>query len=104
MKSISRRDFVKRSVTASAAMAATTTAMTSDKALGQDRTSEHLKIIGICCSPRKTKTTAASLLVCLEAAKETGSNIETELIELAGLKIQGSIAERTKKNVRNRNT
>jgi multimeric flavodoxin WrbA len=92
MKSISRRDFVKRSMTASAAMAATTTTMTSDKALGQSRTDRRLKIIGICCSPRKAKTTAASLLVCLEAAKETGPNIEVELIELAPLKIQGSLA------------
>ncbi|MCX5656540.1 MAG: flavodoxin family protein [Planctomycetota bacterium] len=46
-----------------------------------------IKIVGLSCSPRKGKTTAAALQVCLDAAKAVGPNIEVELIELAGLNI-----------------
>jgi len=46
-----------------------------------------IKVIGLSCSPRKGKTTAAALQVCLDAAKAVGPNIEVELIELAGLNI-----------------
>ncbi|OHB66953.1 MAG: hypothetical protein A2V70_08665 [Planctomycetes bacterium RBG_13_63_9] len=37
-------------------------------------------------------TTFASLQVCLEAAREVSDRIEVELIELAGMKIDGSLA------------
>ena len=46
-----------------------------------------IKIIGLSTSPRKGKTTAAALRVCLDAAKAAGPGIEVELIELAGLNI-----------------
>ncbi|HUT62011.1 MAG TPA: flavodoxin family protein [Phycisphaerae bacterium] len=46
-----------------------------------------IKIIGLSCSPRKGKTTAAALQVCLDAAKAVGPNVEVELIELAGMNI-----------------
>ncbi len=46
-----------------------------------------IKIIGLSCSPRKGKTTAAALQVCLDAAKAVGPDIEVELIELAGMGI-----------------
>jgi len=46
-----------------------------------------IKIIGLSTSPRKGKTTAAALRVCLDAAKTAGPNIEVELIELAGKSI-----------------
>jgi len=46
-----------------------------------------IKIIGLSCSPRPGKTTAAALTVALEAAKAAGPNVETELVELAGLNI-----------------
>ncbi|MBE3070352.1 MAG: flavodoxin family protein [Planctomycetes bacterium] len=46
-----------------------------------------VKIIGLSTSPRKGKTTAAALQVCLEAAKAVGPNVEVELIELAGMGI-----------------
>ena len=45
------------------------------------------KILGVSCSPRPGKTTAAALKVCLEAAKAAGPKVETELVELAGLNI-----------------
>ena len=51
-----------------------------------------VRIIGIACSPRKGKTTAASLQVCLQAAAQVDRRIEVELIELAGMKIDGSLA------------
>ncbi len=51
-----------------------------------------IKILGICCSLRKGKTTAAALGICLEAVKAAGGRIEVELIELAGLKIPAQVA------------
>lgn len=51
-----------------------------------------MKIVGICCSPRKRKTTKYALGVCLSAAKEAFSLIDTQLIELAGMKIGGCLA------------
>ncbi len=50
------------------------------------------KIIGISCSPRQGKTTAAALAVCLEAAKEQSPGLETELIELAEFSIPAQLA------------
>jgi multimeric flavodoxin WrbA len=50
------------------------------------------KIIAISCSPRKGKGTAASLQECLKGAKGVGDAIEIELIDLAGLDIEGSVA------------
>jgi multimeric flavodoxin WrbA len=49
------------------------------------------KIIGVSCSPRKGKSTATSLTECLKGAKAV-TGIETELIELGGLDIDGSLA------------
>ena len=51
-----------------------------------------IKILGICCSPRKGKTTAAALSICLDAVKAFDGRIEVELIELAGRKIPGEVA------------
>ena len=53
---------------------------------------DKIRIIGIACSPRKGKTTAAALQICLKAAADVDPRIETELIELAGMKIDGSLA------------
>ena len=51
-----------------------------------------VKIIGVSCSPRKDRTTAAAVRVCLDAAKGAGPDIEIELIDLGGLKIPGDLA------------
>jgi len=51
-----------------------------------------IRIVAVSCSPRKGKSTASALQVCLDAAKEVSPRIETELIELAGLKINGNVA------------
>lgn len=88
MESVTRRDFVKNSVAAGAAVAATTVTAAQAAAPAE----ATVKILAISCSPRQGKTTATALGVSLQAAKEIGPRIETELIELAGLKINGSIA------------
>jgi multimeric flavodoxin WrbA len=89
MKSISRRNFVRDSVAAGAAM----TTMTVSAAVEPTTSTEgRIKIVAVSCSPRKGQTTATALGVCLQAAKEVSDKIETEMIELAGLKINGNVA------------
>jgi multimeric flavodoxin WrbA len=51
-----------------------------------------IKILGVSCSPRKGKTTAAGLQVCLDAAKAVSPNVEVELLDLGGLNINGCLA------------
>jgi len=69
----------------------TATATTSAQASAGSR-DKTIRIVGISCSPRKGKTTAASLQVCLDAAEKVDPRIDVELIELAGMKIDGSLA------------
>jgi len=52
----------------------------------------EMKIIGISCSPRKGKTTKYALEVCLQAVKETVPDVETMLIELSDMKMNGCLA------------
>jgi multimeric flavodoxin WrbA len=75
-----RRKFLATTLVAGTAVSATSTAATA-----QDR--KAVKIVGVSCSPRKGKTTAAALSICLEAAKAVDSSVTTELIELAGRNI-----------------
>jgi len=51
-----------------------------------------MKIVGISCSPRKGKSTKFALDVCLQAVKEMVPDVETMLIELSELKINGCLA------------
>jgi len=51
-----------------------------------------MKILGICCSPRKGQTTFKAMETCLAAAREVNDEIETELIELAGKNVGPCIA------------
>jgi len=51
-----------------------------------------MKIIGICCSPRKEKTTYFALKSALDAIKEAYPDMDTELIDLAGKDINGCIS------------
>lgn len=89
MKTVTRRDFVRNSVAAGAAASAIPGPAAAANPPASD---EKVKIVAVSCSPRKGKSTAAALQVCLDAAKEISPRIETELIELAGLKINGSVA------------
>ncbi|HUT34892.1 MAG TPA: flavodoxin family protein [Planctomycetota bacterium] len=51
-----------------------------------------VKIVGVACSPRKGKTTAAAVQAVLDAAKAASPAIEVELIELADMNINGAVA------------
>jgi multimeric flavodoxin WrbA len=51
-----------------------------------------MKIVGVSCSPRRGRTTAEALGACLDAAKAAVPDVETELLELAGLEIRGCLA------------
>jgi len=86
MKSLTRRDFVRSSMAAGAAVTAAAAAEPGAPTGGT------IRIIAISCSPRKGKTTATALGVCLQAVKEVSNRIETELIELADFKIPGNVA------------
>jgi multimeric flavodoxin WrbA len=62
------------------------------QALAQQALGQGVKIVGIACSPRKGRTTAAAVSLCLDAAKQAGANIETELIDLGGMSIPAQVA------------
>ena len=83
---LSRRGFLG---TAGTLAAGAMLAAPAHAAEGEDR--ESIKILGICCSPRPGKTTATALKVGLEAARAVADNVEVELIELAGLNINGAV-------------
>ncbi len=88
---LTRRNFLGTAGAVAAVGAATRAAAAdaTDTASG-DR---PIKIVGIGCSPREESTTAASLQVCLDAAKEVApERIQVQLIKLAGMRINGSLA------------
>ena len=86
---VTRRMFIK---TSGSGAAAGTAAFAMAGGAAQTPAAEKIRTIGIACSPRKGKTTAAALAVCLKAAEEVDPRITGELVELAGLKIDGSLA------------
>ena len=73
---MNRREFLTTTLAAGATTSTVSAAATQD--------GKGIKIIGVSCSPRKGKTTAAALSICLEAAKAVDPRVNTELIELAG--------------------
>jgi multimeric flavodoxin WrbA len=82
-RDVSRRGFLAAAGAASiAGLAGQAAAGPAAKAAGK-----AIKIIGVSCSPRKGKTTAAGLQACLEAAAKVDPGIQTELIELGGMDI-----------------
>ena len=90
---LSRRSFLGAAGTAVAAGAGAVTARASAEKPAEASPSGPIKILAVCCSPRAGKSTAAALQVCLDAAKEVDPDgIEIELIELAGMKINGNLA------------
>jgi len=78
-------------VGAAVAVGAATNALAAPAAAAEKTAEKKTKIIAVCCSPRKGKSTAAALKVCLAAAAEI-PGVTTELIELAGLAIPGQVA------------
>ncbi|MFH1920873.1 MAG: flavodoxin family protein [Planctomycetota bacterium] len=88
---LTRRGFL--GAAGSAAAAGAVTAAASAHVAEDDSASQPIKILGICASPRKGMSTATALKVALEAAKEVApESIEIELIELAGMKLNGDLA------------
>jgi len=75
---MNRREFLTTTLATGATTSTVSAAAQGGKAI---------KIIGVSCSPRKGKTTAAALGICLEAAKAVDPRVTTELIELAGRNI-----------------
>ncbi len=87
---LSRRKFLETAGTVAAGTVALSTASADAAEPGP---AKSIKIIGISTSPRKGKTTAAALQVCLEAAKAVDpERIDTELLELADLRLNGNMA------------
>jgi multimeric flavodoxin WrbA len=80
---MTRRAFLGAAV---AAGTATGTLAVGD-AQAETPAAKSVKIVGVSCSPRPGKTTAAAVAVALGAAKAADPAIETELVELAGLNI-----------------
>jgi multimeric flavodoxin WrbA len=89
MKSFTRRDFVGGLMAGSAGVATAAELTTPPR---EATPPEKVRILGISCSYRKGKTTAAALGVCLQAAREVSDRIETELIELADFPFSGKVA------------
>ena len=88
---ITRRGFL--TVAGSAAAVGTAAQVATAQAEDKDSPAKPMKILGIACSARAGKSTATALAAALEAAKAVDpDNIETELVELAGLKINGLVA------------
>jgi multimeric flavodoxin WrbA len=88
---LSRRKFLEGAGTVVAAGAALASA--SGALAGDAPARKPVKIMAISTSPRKRKTTAAGLKICLDAAKAVDpEHIETELVELAGINIPGGPA------------
>jgi len=85
---VTRREFLGKAGTVAAVGAGTGVALAAADASSAEK--RPIKIIGICCSPRKGKSTATSLRACLDAAREAGA--EVELIELAEMNIPGAVA------------
>jgi len=79
-----RRSFLK--VAGATAVAGTIAALTLN---GAEQNEKPIKIIGVSCSPRKGMTTAKAVQIALDAAKTVSPRIQTELIDLGGLKISG---------------
>ena len=84
-----RRNFLTWGIVASTTFAST--GKTADKTANN----KTIRIIGVSCSPREGKTTATSIKAALDAAAKVDSRIQTELIDLGGLEISGSLGGST---------
>lgn len=87
---VTRRQFLGKAGTVAAVGTGTATALAADA--NEAAEARPMRIVGVCCSPRKGKNTVAALQVCLDAAKAVGDNVEVDLIDLAGLRIPGEPA------------
>jgi multimeric flavodoxin WrbA len=88
----SRRQFLAAAGSGAAVAGSLATFAAATSHAAENAAAKPLKILGICCSPRKGKTTATALQLCLDSAKAISPRIAVEMIELAGLKIPGQVA------------
>lgn len=90
---VTRRGFLGRTApwAASAGVLATGLAAAAEQD-GTATAARGMKVLGISCSPRKGKTTAQAVSICLDAIRATVPGIETELIDLGGKNINGCVA------------
>jgi multimeric flavodoxin WrbA len=84
-----RRNFITGGIVATTALASTS--KTATKAVNE----RAIRIVGVSCSPRENKTTATSIKIALDAAKKVDPHIQTELVDLGGLEISGSLGGST---------
>ena len=92
-KPIARRSALGAGGAALAAGVLTAGATAAADATAADASPKKIKILAICGSPRKGKTTSAGLRIALESAKAVAPDrIDVELIELGGRRIDGSVA------------
>lgn len=90
-----KNDFTRRGFLGAGAVAATgaVAGKVAAEAEATGSRAARIKILGIGCSPRPESTTADTVQVCLDAAKEVDpANIDVELIKLGGMRINGSVA------------
>jgi len=87
---LTRRKFLGAAGTVAAGAGASVALAADSPATSAEKPVKPVKILGICCSPRKGQTTATALKICLMAAEEAG--VEIEIIELAGMQIPGEPA------------
>ena len=86
-------DLTRRNFLGAAASTVATGTVVGSAEAAEQAVAKKIRILGICGSPRKGKTTAIALKVALDAARAVDpERIETELVELAGMKIDGSLA------------
>lgn len=87
MSSDQTSDMTRRHFFGAAAVAGAAGVLAGKEARGESPAPGTARIIGLATSPRRGKTTAAAVAVALDAAKQAGPAVETELVELAGLHI-----------------
>jgi multimeric flavodoxin WrbA len=80
---MNRRGFLATTVAAGTTLSMASTAAAQEK--------KAIRIVGVACSPREGKTTATGIKVALDAAKGVDPRIQTELIDLGGLEVAGSL-------------
>lgn len=80
MQSKTRREFIRAAAATAVLAAGAASAQTAEK---------KTLILGVACSPRRGKTTAAAVQAALDAAKTVSPAVEVELIDLGGLKVAG---------------
>lgn len=90
---MNRRGFLSTGLAAAALASA-------EAAPGGAASGKQVRIVGVSCSPREGKTTATSVKVALDEAKKVDPRIQTELIDLGGLQIAGSLGGATSADAR----